>query len=170
MPTDRNERWLQVKGDPQIRETLFHRHRVPSLFDARIDKLHAVAADLLCKRGVFHVKIHYTSNQLTCWFYENPYSYRVFVGEEVLEPAFPSRFPLLSSTLLTTVPVEAVEAVLHQFKRMRFHDENIYLRNGSINRINGLIGLTYSCDGSHYVPFDQFFVLAAEFAVAGQGG
>ena len=162
MATDPVDRWLQIKGDPQIRETLFHRRRTASMFDARIDAVHSAVWELLCMRGVFHVSIHYTSDQLTCWLYENPYSYQVFVGDEVVSSAFPTRFPLLRSTLQTAVPAEAVEGVLHQFKRMRFQDEHVYLRNASINRINGLIGLTFSCDGTHYVPFDQFFLLAAE--------
>lgn len=162
MSADPVDRWLQIKDDPQIRETLFHRRRIASLFDGRIDAVHSAVAELLCMRGVFHVSIHDTSNQFTCWLYENPYSYRVFVGDEVVSPAFPTRFPLLHSTLQTTVPAEAIEGGLHQFKRMRFQDEHVYLRNVSINRINGLIGLTFSCVGTHYVPFDRFFVLAAE--------
>ena len=167
MAADPDNRWLQIKGDPQIRETLFHRHRIASLFDAEIDTLHAVVADLLCTRGVFHVKIHYTSNQLTCWLFQDPYSYQVFVGEEVVRPDFPSRFPLLPSPLPMVVPGGAVAGVLHQFKRMRLQDQHVYLRNASLHRVNGLIGLTFSCDGSHYVPFDRFFVLAAEFAGGG---
>ncbi len=35
-------------------------------------------------------------------------------------------------------------------------DETIYLRVGSINIINGMIGLTFSCDGSHYMPVAEF--------------
>lgn len=164
METDPKDWWLQIKGDPQIRDTLFQRHRVPSLFDAHIDTLHEVVGALFSSRSVFHVKIHYASNQLTCWLYEDPYGYQVFVGEEVVSPRFPRRFPLLTSTLHTAVPAQAVPGILQQFKRMRFQDENIYLRNASINRVNGMIGLTFSCDGSHYVPFDRFFVVASEIA------
>ena len=35
-------------------------------------------------------------------------------------------------------------------------DENIYLRQASINVFNGLVSLTFSCDGSHYMPHSQF--------------
>ena len=35
-------------------------------------------------------------------------------------------------------------------------DETIYLRSGMLNIFNGLIGLTFSCDGSHYMPWDEF--------------
>jgi hypothetical protein len=31
-------------------------------------------------------------------------------------------------------------------------DENIDLRSGSLNIYNGIVGLNFSCDGSHYMP------------------
>ncbi len=34
-------------------------------------------------------------------------------------------------------------------------DETIYLRAGSLNIFNGMVGLNYSCDGSHYMPWGQ---------------
>ena len=41
--------------------------------------------------------------------------------------------------------------------RLRITDETIYLRNGSINRINGSMNMTFSCDGSHYIDHQTFF-------------
>jgi len=35
-------------------------------------------------------------------------------------------------------------------------DETLYLRSGMLNIFNGLIGLTFSCDGSHYMPWDEY--------------
>ena len=35
--------------------------------------------------------------------------------------------------------------------------ETIYLRNASINLVNGMIGMTFSCDGSHYIDHKTFF-------------
>ena len=43
-----------------------------------------------------------------------------------------------------------------QFKALRFADETIYLRSCSINIMNGMLGLTFSCDGSHYMPVEEF--------------
>ena len=54
------------------------------------------------------------------------------------------------------MPQEKVEPILEQFKLLRFADENIYLRSGSINIINGMVGLNFSCDGTHYMPWDEF--------------
>ena len=46
--------------------------------------------------------------------------------------------------------------VFQQLKALRFADETIYLRSGSINIMNGMVGLTFSCDGSHYMPVEEF--------------
>ena len=35
-------------------------------------------------------------------------------------------------------------------------DDTLYLRSGSLNIFNGIIGLNFSCDGSHYIPYDEF--------------
>ena len=52
---------------------------------------------------------------------------------------------------------DETQEVLNEFKRLRLTDQNIYMRNGSINRINGMIGMTFSCDGSHYIDHKTFF-------------
>ena len=35
-------------------------------------------------------------------------------------------------------------------------DETISLRSASLNILNGMIGLPFSCDGSHYMAVDEF--------------
>ena len=47
--------------------------------------------------------------------------------------------------------------MLNEFMRLRITDETIYLRNSLINRINGMINITFSCDGSHYIDQQTFF-------------
>lgn len=44
-------------------------------------------------------------------------------------------------------------------------DEQIYLRSASVNRLNGIIGLNFSCDGSLYIERDEFFRRLREFGV-----
>jgi hypothetical protein len=155
--------WLQIKGDPSVRELVFQQTRFTSLFDQRIDQLNAIVEQLLAARGLFHAMIHYSSNQLTCWHCDDPYNYRVHVGEEVFAPAFADQFTPGAPRDVAMIPPDAIGAVLAEFKRLRFRDENFYLRNASINRINGIIGMTFSCDGSHYVPFVEFFQTAQQF-------
>ena len=159
--------WLQVKGDPSVRAFLFQQSRIESFFDADIDRVHEIAHELLTKRGAFHVKIHYSSSQLTCWFVDDPYRYRIFVKEEILKPDFLNQFrPSRIQHLHAVVSVGATLAILKEFKNMRMSDENIYVREGSINRINGMIGMTFSCDGSHYINHKTFFKQRGTFTAS----
>ena len=49
------------------------------------------------------------------------------------------------------------KSMLNEFMRLRITGETIYLRNSLINRINGMINITFSCDGSHYIDQQTFF-------------
>ena len=49
-----------------------------------------------------------------------------------------------------------MSSILERFKYLRMVDENIYLRQASINLYNGMINLTFSCDGSHYMSYEEF--------------
>ena len=162
------QKWLQVKGDPSVRAFLFEQSRVESLFDSELDRIHEIVRLLLTRKGAFHVKVHYSSSQLTCWFCDDAYRYRVYVREEVLDPGFIEQFRDVSMDhLQPVINAEDVQTILAEFKRLRTTDETIYLRNGSINRINGMIGMTFSCDGSHYIDHKTFFEKLETFATAG---
>jgi hypothetical protein len=159
------QRWLQIKGDPSVRAFLFQQSRVESLFDSELDRIHDIVQQLLTRKGAFHVKAHYSSSQLTCWFSDDAYRYRVYVREEVLAPGFIDQFrdaPL--DHLQPVIDVDDTTAILAEFCRLRTTDETIYLRNGSINRINGMIGMTFSCDGAHYIDHKTFFEKLETFA------
>jgi len=152
------ERWLQVKGDPSVREFLFAQERKTSMFDSELDRVHELVRQLLTRKGAFHVKIHYSSSQLTVWFHDNPYHYRVYVRDEVLDSGFLDSLPNISyEGRGPAIAKERLDVILAEFKRLRFADDQVYLRNASINRINGMIGMTFSCDGSHYIDCDEFF-------------
>lgn len=158
------EKWLQVKGDPSIRQFLFEQSRQVSLFDEHIDEVHEITKALAARKGVFHVKIHYSSSQLTCWFVDDPLNYKVYVKDEVLAPGFIDLFPDISyEGRRPRVLVGQVDEILNEFKRLRTGDDQIYLRSGSFNRMNAMIGMNFSCDGSHYIEFDYFFDHLKEF-------
>ena len=158
------QRWLQIKGDPSVRAFLFQQQRQSSLFDEHIQTIHSLVYQLLVFKGAFHIKVHYPSSQLTCWFYDDPYNYKVFVKEEVLDPAFIYGLPDISyETRQPRIEKDQISLVLNEFHRLRFTDEQIYLRSGSLNRINGMIGMNFSCDGSHYIEHDEFFNRLNEF-------
>lgn len=159
------ERWLQIKGDPSVRQFLFSQQRVESLFDEQIDRVHAIVHALLTRKGAFQVKIHYSSSQLTCWFCDDAYRYRVYVREEVLEDKFLDHFSDLSAEhLKPLLHADDIEPILKEFRRLRLTDETIYLRNASINLVNGMIGMTFSCDGAHYIDHKTFFERLETFA------
>jgi hypothetical protein len=163
------ERWLQIKGDPSVRAFLFEQQRVESLFDASIDRLHRIVFALLRCKGVFHTKIHYSSSQLTCWFARDPFCYEKFVREEVLEDGFLGRFPDSDHAGRTPViDAHDIECILTEFKRLRLTDETIYLRNAAINLINGMINMTFSCDGTHYIDHRTFFSKLDKFETPSQ--
>ena len=162
-------KWLQVKGDPSVRAFLFEQSRVESLFDSELDRVHEIVRLLLTRKGAFHVKVHYSSSQLTCWFCDDAYRYRVYVREEVLDPGFIDQFRDVSlDHLQPLIEAEDISIILKEFRRLRTTDQTIYLRNGSINRINGMIGMTFSCDGSHYIDHKTFFEKLESFATSGE--
>lgn len=161
-------RWVQIKGDPSVRAFLFEQRRVESLFDASIDQVHDIASKLFLQKGVFHLKLHYSSNQITCWFAQDPFCYEKFVREEVLESGFIDRFP--DADHAGRIPVlnaDEITRILAEFKRLRLTDENIYLRNSAINIINGMINMSFSCDGTHYIDHHTFFAKLNVFDTPG---
>jgi len=161
------EKWLQIKGDPAIRGFLFQQQRVESLFDKSIGRIHDIVHTLLTRKGIFHVKIHYSSSQLTCWFVHDPFCYKKYVREEVLEKDFLDHFPNAGFT--DRPPVlgsNSIKRVFNEFHRLRLTDQTIYLRNGSINMIDGMINMGFSCDGSHYIDHHTFFAKLDNFVTS----
>ena len=163
------ERWLQIKGDPSIRAQLFQQQRIESIFDASIDRVHEITRTLLTQKGVFHTKIHYSSNQLTCWFASDPFCYEKFVREEVLADGFLERFPNTDHAGRTSLLHDPeIERIFTEFKRLRLSDETIYLRNAAVNLINGMINMSFSCDGTHYIDYRTFLAKLDTFETPGQ--
>lgn len=161
------DRWLQIKGDPSVRNFLFQQCRVESLFDTELERIQQIVFELLTMKGAFHVKVHYSSNQLTCWFADDAYRYRVFVMDDVLSTGFLDQFrDCTIDHLQPVVDEESTFEILKEFKRLRTTDQTIYMRDGSINRVNGLIGMNFSCDGAHYIDHKTFFEKLETFATS----
>ncbi|MGB5606617.1 MAG: hypothetical protein WBN51_08850, partial [Gammaproteobacteria bacterium] len=73
-------------------------------------------------------------------------------------PDFLQQFRRQSTEHLQPVlDTREVDAILDEFRRLRLSDETIYLRAGSINLINGMIGMNFSCDGTHYIDHKTFY-------------
>ena len=155
--------WRQIKGDPAIRQTVFMQQRAISDLDQHIDDVIATINELMCERGIFHVQIHFSSSRATLWPMDDPFSYRVHVLDEIINPAVCLAFRKQAYPARATVRPEQVRQVLEKFRKLREADDVIYLRSGSLNIINGIIGLTFSCDGSHYIPTDEFLSEECKF-------
>ncbi|MBI3547137.1 MAG: hypothetical protein HY081_11205 [Gammaproteobacteria bacterium] len=148
--------WRQIKGDPAIRNTIFQQARAHSAMDERLDDVIAIMDELICERGVFHGKLHFSSSRATLWLTDDPFRYRVHVLNEIIDPSICLAYPNRPYAEQTVVPPNLIRPVFERFKTLRNADANIYLRSGSLNVINGMIGLTFSCDGSHYMPVQEF--------------
>jgi hypothetical protein len=155
--------WRQIKGDPSIRETVFMQHRAVSQLDLHLDDVIATLDELMCERGIFHVQIHFSSSRATLWSMDDPFSYRVHVLDEIINPEVCLAFRKQPYPARATVRPEQVRLVLQKFKLLREQDEVIYLRSGSLNIINGIVGLVFSCDGSHYIPANEFLADSCKF-------
>lgn len=148
--------WRQIKGDPSIRQTVFLQQRAISDLDRHMDDVIATINELMCERGIFHVQIHFSSSRATLWSMDDPFSYLVHVLDEIIDPSVCLSFRKQPYPARASVQAAQVRLVLEKFRQLREADDVIYLRSGSLNVINGIIGLTFSCDGSHYIPAAEF--------------
>jgi len=90
--------WLQIRGDPSIREFLFLQEQKLDEFDLHLDRMLARVDDLMCNFGVFHARVHFSSGQVTSWLVDDPMRYRVHVKEQFLHLDVFHSYPLSSYT------------------------------------------------------------------------
>lgn len=148
--------WRQMKGDPAIRSALFYQQRVDSVLDQHVDTVIAVIEELIINHDVFHCDLYFSSNRATVWSQSDPYRYRILTIDELIDPDVCLSFPRTPYPDAAIIPSENIRRLLESFRDLRFADETIYLRIASINIYNGMVGLTFSCDGSHSIFSDEF--------------
>ena len=61
------------------------------------------------------------------------------------------------------IPRKEIARILDGMRTLRSVDTTIYLRTASINIYNGMLSLTFSCDGSHYMRYDEFLARGPAF-------
>ena len=159
--------WQQIKGDPAIRSGLFSQQRVESAMDAKIDDVLSVMKELILARGVFHAKLHFSSSRATLWRVDNPFVYQILNIDELSDPDICLAFQHQKYFEKAIVEEKNISKVLQQFKDLRFTDETIYLRSASLNVVNGMVGLNFSCDGSHYMRYEEFLEKSMPFWFGG---
>jgi hypothetical protein len=150
--------WQQMKGDPAIRGGLFAQQRVKSAMDDQIDDVMSLVEELMIAHGIFHAKFHFSSSRATVWLVDSPYNYQILNIDELTNASLCLAFPKREYFEQAQIPEEKIGEVFAQFKKLRFADETIYLRSASLNVVNKIVGLNFSCDGSHYVPYDEFLL------------
>ena len=148
--------WRQIKGDPVIRQALFYQERISSVMDACLNQVHDIVHELVTECGVFHAKLHYGSSRATLWLNDDPRRYRIHVLEEIINPSVCLAYPRTDYPNDAIAAPQQVRMTLDRFVNLRLADNVIYLRSASVNVINGMVGLNFSCDGTHYIPIGEF--------------
>lgn len=148
--------WRQIRGDPAIRGTVMQQCRVDSPMDRNLDQSMSILEELMTERGVFQAVIHFSSSRATVWTLDDPYRYRILDQEALADPDICLVYPAISYPAEALIPKQDIARILETLKALRMADENIYLRMASINLFNGMVSLTFSCDGSHYMRWDVF--------------
>ncbi len=148
--------WRQIKGDPAIRGSVFLQHRVDSLMDNNLETACAIIEELITDRGMFQGVIHFSSSRATIWFVDDPFRYRILDAEALSDPDICMLYPACPYPEDALIPAERVGSILSGMSRLRLADETLYLRSSSINIFNGMISLTFSCDGTHYMSWEEF--------------
>ncbi|MDH4275968.1 MAG: PDC sensor domain-containing protein [Gammaproteobacteria bacterium] len=148
--------WRQIKGDPSIREGVFYQTRIESELDRNIDTVLGVLEEIMSAHGVYHVMIHFSSNRAVIWHYDDPFRYHLLDVESLVNLDTCMAFPRRKYPKDAVAAKEQLGAILQGFKKLRFMDDTLYLRTGTLNIFNGVVGLTFSCDGSHYLSCEEF--------------
>jgi len=159
--------WRQIKGDPAIRSTVFHNTRIDSRMDRHMEEVIGVLEELVVDHGVFHVTLHFSSSRATIWLMDDPYRYRLLDIESLIDPDTCLAYPRHGYPSDATIPADRIRPILEGFQELRFMDDMLYLRSSSVNIFNGMLRLTFSCDGSHYIAFEEFLDRSHAFWAAG---
>ncbi|MDX2486812.1 MAG: PDC sensor domain-containing protein [Gammaproteobacteria bacterium] len=148
--------WRQIKGDPAIRSGVFLQHRIESPMDKNIDVACAIIEELITERGMFQAVIHFSSSRATAWFMADPYRYRMLDADALGHPDVCLLYRAHAYPYDALIPRDRITSIMKAMKKLRLTDETFYLRSASINIFNGMISLTFSCDGSHYMSWQEF--------------
>jgi len=162
--------WRQIKGDPAIRGTVFHQTRSDSIMDLNIDTVLSVIEELMTEHGVHHVMLHFSSSRAVIWLTADPLRYRLLDIDALTDPNTCLPFPRRPYPADALVTKDQIRPILDNLRGLRLMDEMFYLRTGTLNIYNGVVGLTFSCDGSHYIPVDEFLDKGQEFWMGGALG
>jgi hypothetical protein len=155
--------WRQIKGDPAIRGQVFQQCRIESPMDRNIEQALSILEELLTARGVFQCQIHFSSSQATIWTIDQPFRYRILDHEALSDADICLVYQSQPYPAEAAIAQEDIARILEVMGRLRLSDETFYLRTASINIFNGMVSVTFSCDGSHYMPYVEFLLKGTSF-------
>ncbi|MDT3707792.1 MAG: PDC sensor domain-containing protein [Thiobacillus sp.] len=155
--------WRQIKGDPAIRGTVFQQARVESRMDGNLEQALSILEELLTERGVFQCQIHFSSSLATIWTLDDPLRYRILDHEALSDPDICLVYPPRAYPPDAAIKPDEIGRILNTLQVLRVTDPTIYLRVASINVFNGMVSATFSCDGSHFMPHDEFLAKDISF-------
>ena len=150
------QKWRQVKGDPAIRGNLFQQSRCESPMDGHMPNAMSILEELILERGIFQCQIHFSSSQITIWTADDPLRYRILDQEAINDADICLLYPSRPYPDDAAIPQKQISEILRRLQALRTIDTTVYLRTASINIFNGMLSLTFSCDGTHYMHYDEF--------------
>lgn len=124
--------------------------------DDNIDYLIYVLSTLMQDHGIFQAKIHFDSGVCAISSLDDPIRYQIFSAQELMDPELLLLYPRRDYDQRAAINPDKIPLIFAQLKALRQLDEEIYLRSGSLNFINGQVSLSFSSDGSHYLSTDDF--------------
>lgn len=130
--------------------------RKNSKIDDNIDYLIYVLSTLMQEHGVFQAQVHFDSGVCAISSFEDPFRYQIFSVQELMDPELFLLYPKCDFDQRASIKPDRIPNVFAQLKVLRNIDDDIYLRGGSLNIMNGQIGLSFSVDGMHYLGIDEF--------------
>ncbi len=130
--------------------------RQVSRLDRELDTVASVLEELIRCRGVYHVKIHFSTSQTVVWVMDDPYRYRILGIADLLDPDSCLAYPCRTYSEEALIQTAEIRLILERMKVMRRSHNPIYLRSCSLNIFNGMVGVSFSSDGSHYIPYEDF--------------
>jgi hypothetical protein len=155
--------WRQIKGDPSIRSAVFQQTRVESPLDRMAEQAFSILEELMTERGMFQGVVHFSSSRVTAWFLDDPYRYRMLDQEALADPDICLAYHSCPYPSDALIPRDSIVPILDGMRELRTADDMLYLRSASINIFNGMLSLTFSCDGSHYMRYDEFLEKSMSF-------
>lgn len=67
------------------------------------------------------------------------------------------------------IAAHQIDPALAELRRLRLTGSNMFPRSASTNPMNEMIGMTFSCGGSHHIDYDTFFAKLERFGAPERG-